>query len=238
MKDMPPVLTFIMLLLPAIFLSCKTAHTPIEYKPNNEKGPVIIILSGQTGPDYYHKFASELGGLGYYVVMHDSNVFKLRDHTACESKLSEIIHTATRSPNALPGRVAIIGYSMGGGIALAYASNRPELVSLIIAYYPMTFYAGLGVDINALPERFKVPITVFQGGSDYHFLNCCSADRISKISELARKKGADFNLVIYPNAGHGFNLATILYDKTSDEDSWEKTIQLLKKRHPLPAKKD
>ena len=231
------------LIVLTIFGMGNIACRQFEFKPVNEKGPVVIIVSGYSGPDYYLKFASRLSESGYYTIVYDVHDFVL-NKTAIELKLSEVINKAQLSPNALPGKVAIIGYSMGGGLALAYAANRHDSVSNVIAYYPMThsddsFSFIKENEIETLPGRFKVPVFIFQGESDFYY-NCCTADRIKRLSVAAKQKRADFNFVIYPGVGHGFNLGTKgsqYYNQNYDEDSWQKTMELLKKYHPLPNKR-
>jgi dienelactone hydrolase len=229
------------LLLPALFFfSCAiTSHDHFEFKPINKNGPVVIILSGGGGPNYYLEFASRLSKSGYYAIVFDSRDFMLSDKTAIELKLSEVINKTKLSPNALPGMVAVIGYSRGGGLALAYATNRQDSVSIVIAYYPNIagpFSFIQKNEIETLPDRFKVPVFVFQGTADDYY-DCCRVDRIQKIGAAAKEKGADFNYVLYPGVGHGFNLATdgrlFQYNQYYDEDSWQKTMELLKKYHPL-----
>ena len=37
--------------------------------PDSGVGPIVIVISGQTGPNSYPKYASELAGLGFYSVL-------------------------------------------------------------------------------------------------------------------------------------------------------------------------
>ena len=52
------------------------------------------------------------------------------------------IERAQRSPKALPGKTVVIGFSMGGGGALTYAAGMPDLVSAVVAYYPIDQECG------------------------------------------------------------------------------------------------
>lgn len=229
----------VLLLLMFFLFSCAITDYHFEFKPVDEKGPVVIILSGGNGTKSYVEFASRLSKSGYYAIVYDARDFMLNDKTAIELKLSEVINKAKLSPNALPGKVAVIGYSRGGGLALAYATNRQDSVSIVITYYPNI---GLSPfiqknEIETLPARFKVPVFILQGAVDEYY-DCCRADRIKRMGVVAKEKGIDFNYVIYPGVGHGFNLVTdgrlFQYNKHYDEDSWQKTMELLKKYLPLP----
>lgn len=79
------------------------------YAPASERAPVVVLISGQTGPASYQTYASEVARLG---------------------NLRKTIERAQRSPNAVPGRTAVIGFFLGGGGALAYATTLPDLLSL------------------------------------------------------------------------------------------------------------
>jgi len=50
-----------------------------------------------------------------------------------------------------------------------------------------------------------------------------------------------FELVVYPEANHGFNLKTGasgepmgVYREDDDRDAWRRTVDMLKLYHPLP----
>jgi len=55
-------------------------------------------------------------------------------------------------------------------------------------------------------------------GTDDRYFNCCLEERIRAMSLNARKKGKDFELIVYPEAGHGFNLGP-MKNKELDADS-------------------
>ena len=43
------------------------------YVPPAGKGPIVVVLSGATGPRLYDRFSAALAREGYYVVLLDSN---------------------------------------------------------------------------------------------------------------------------------------------------------------------
>lgn len=55
-------------------------------------------------------------------------------------------------------------------------------------------------------------------GTDDRYFNCCLVERIRAMSLNAREKGKDFELIVYPEAGHGFNLGP-MKNKELDADS-------------------
>lgn len=65
---------------------------------------------------------------------------------------------------------------------------------------------------------------------------------MARAMEVAAKViGARFELVVYPEATHGFNLETgargepaSAYRREDDRDAWRRTVEMLKLYHPLP----
>jgi dienelactone hydrolase len=207
------------------------ATGPTSIKPNTERRPVVIMLSGADGPFHYNEFSDKLEKLGYYVLLLDSRKFPYEDTESCKLKLSEEINRALSSPNAISGKVVVIGYSLGGWIALSAASNMPKNVSTVIAYYPNTKWIK---DLKAFANRFEVPILVFQGEADI-FRNCCTIERIREISFAAKERGKNFDLVVYPGVGHCFNVQrnpSFIFYSISAADSWQRTLDALKKYYP------
>jgi hypothetical protein len=80
-------------------------ETPSQtaYIPPNGRGPVVVILSGATGPRLYDAFAAALAKEGYYVVLLDGN--EVRRNAAGEASLRRAIEQAQKAPNAIPGKI-------------------------------------------------------------------------------------------------------------------------------------
>ena len=39
------------------------------FLPKNDKGPVVVVISGQSGPSNYRGYATQVAGLGYYTAL-------------------------------------------------------------------------------------------------------------------------------------------------------------------------
>ena len=131
------------------------------YAPANGPGPIIMVISGQTGPTSYQSYAAELAKLGYYsVLLTGADI--LNPALTGPANLKKAIERAQRSPNAVKGKVAVIGFSLGGGGALYQATAIPDLVSMVVAYYPAT--STWSKKIDSLVKRFKVPVLMMAAG--------------------------------------------------------------------------
>jgi dienelactone hydrolase len=211
----------------------QTAYAPTSGRP----GRVVILVSGQTGPASYRAYASELAGLGYYVVLLDGKDILNPAHTGPEN-LTKAIERARGAPDAAPGKVAVIGFSLGGGGALYNAAARSEAVSMVVAYYPYT--KSWANRIDDLVKRFKVPVLVLAGGAD-RFQDCCLVGSARAMESSARARGLPFELVVYEQAEHGFNLQQgahgepqRAYRQADARDAWRRTLEMLARYEPLP----
>jgi dienelactone hydrolase len=191
------------------------------YVPPAGKGPIVVVLSGATGPRLYDRFSAALAREGYYVVLLDSN--EVRRNAAGAENLSRAIARSQNAPNAIAGKVGLIGLSLGGEIALSRAADMPESVAVVVVYYPSTSFVSNAGD---LARRFRVPILMLAGEQDrYH--NCCLIETARAIEGAAKERQASFTLVSYPSAEHGFNLAVPAYRAQDDADAWKRTIEAL-----------
>jgi dienelactone hydrolase len=205
-----------------------------EFVPPGGQGPVVMLISGSSGPHNYVFLANDLASRGYYVVLSDGHAFPVDDATGREN-LQRMITEAQRSPHAVPGKVGVVGLSLGGGDVLAYASTLPDLVSVAVAYYPAT---------KSLPNKddlirhWTVPTLVFAGDrdDDPQQGGCCMIDTIQAMAAAAKDRGDPFDLVVYPGVHHGFNLPiSFKFDRYATEDAWQRTLATLHRHLGSPS---
>lgn len=176
-----------------------------EYEPPNGKGRVVVVVSGQTGPGNYADFARDIAEQGYLAVLVDGNDFWGLGGDR-ETLLHGVITRAQQLPHALPGKVAVVGFSLGGASSLGYATRWPDLVSAVVTYYPLTRHI---VDPGNFVSRIRVPTLVLAGGYDV-YRNCCPIEKARELERAAKANGGEgtLELVEYPYAGHGFVIKT------------------------------
>ncbi len=138
------------------------------YKPEAGKGPAVIIISGNVGTPPYRWFAIDVTKLGYTAILVHGGGTLASEADSAES-LRKVIADSQRDPRVVPGKVAVIGFSLGGGAALLHASPLSASVASVVAFYPNIRYMS---DIGAAAARVAVPTLVLAGERDT-YLNCC-----------------------------------------------------------------
>ena len=206
------------LLAAALAAPCAPAQE--EIAPPQGNGHVVVFVSGIMGPKHDKALSEALAALGYDVYVCDGRQLVKTQG----SSLRAIIQAAQQSPHALPGKVALVGISLGGGFALALGSEWPDIVAADIVWYPAT---GFAARLAGFTRRMSVPVLMFAGESD-HFENCCLIETARAIETSAKANNAPFELVTYPGADHDFIKGGRNYNPTAYEDALNRTAVKLK----------
>lgn len=71
--------------------------------------------------------------------------------------------------------------------------------------------------------------------------DCCVIESMHAMEAAAKSNSAPFELVVYPEANHGFNLESgalgepmRAYRPNDARDAWRRTIEMLKHYHSVP----
>lgn len=196
-----------------------------EFEPPNGQGRVVIVISGQSGPGSYAYYAKDIAGRGYHTVLVDGNDFWKADESG-GALLEGVIASAQRSPHALPGKVAVIGFSLGGASSLVYATRMPALVSAVVTYYPATYFITNPGDFVS---RIKVPTLMFAGVLDT-YKDCCLIETARRLAGAAKASKVTLSVIEYPGAAHGW---AIKYSKewrgNDAADAFRRTLDHLRR---------
>ena len=202
----------------------------IIFNPAKPKAPIVVMLSGQTGPPNYEFYAKKIAALGYYTVLIDGKDILNSQGTGAQNLQKTIARTQT-AEQAIPGKVAIISFSQGGGGSLAHAITLPDQISMIAAHYPATNWIK---DARAYGRRVRVPLLIMSGELDRYNNNCCGIESMRDLEAGAKAASAPVELVSYANADHGFNLMGKQFRSDDAADAWKRVVDMLTKYQPLP----
>jgi len=206
------------LLVMAVFACCAQAQE--EIAPPQGKGHVVVFLSGMAGIKHEKVLAQAISALGYDVVVYDGRAMERSPSIT----LRTAIQNAQQMPHALPGKVALVGVSLGGGFALAFGSRWPDLVAVDIVWYPAT---GFVKRIPGFARVITVPVLMFAGESD-RYMDCCLIGTARTLAADAATANAPFDLISYPGADHDFVKGGSNYNSAAYTDSLTRTAAKLK----------
>ncbi|MEO8526698.1 MAG: dienelactone hydrolase family protein [Caldimonas sp.] len=208
------------------------------YAPPGSGGPIVVVASGNSGTDLYREFSATLAARGYYVVLVDGKDISIRPHDPSgkdgAANLRKVLATAESAEKAMPGKVALVGFSIGGIGVLGFGAPLKEQVSAVVLFYPAITFVGS--DLLPMASAMQVPTLVFAGGAD-RFNNCCLLETMRALE--GARKSAPFELIVYPEAGHGFNLhapAPLVFRQQDADDAWARTLAFLDRYQPVKVK--
>jgi len=206
----------------ATLFAASTASAQKEFPPpGGGKARVVVVASGMSGPEHYETVAKEFTKLGYDVVLFDGNPMEGTNGVGVKDAITQ----ALAMPHALPGKVALVGFSLGGGMVLFYGSQYSDRVAGVVAWYPANAFIK---NIPGFVAHTKVPVLVFAGEKDHFRDSCCTADKSRALGDAAKAGGLDFQVFTYPGADHDFVKDGAHYKAEAYDDALAKTNAALK----------
>ena len=196
-----------------------------EYVPKAGTGRVVVVVSGQTGASNYTSISQDFADAGYYTVLVDGNDLWIKGGGGGKLLLG-VIERAQASPHALPGKVGVVAFSLGGAVGLTYATRMPEHVATVVVMYPLTNFIKEPDDFVG---KIKVPVLMLAGTADT-YKSCCVIEKARELADAASKNpdvAPLFVLHEYEGADHGFNMNTS-HQRALVADSRDRAIAQLR----------
>ena len=203
----------------ACLTAASVARAQQEFPPPQGKGRVVVLAAGTSGPARYTTVAREIAELGYDVVLFDGNQLSGITGDAARTDIIE----AQQMPHALPGKVALVGFSMGGGIYLYFATQWPDLVADAVVWYPVNSFIH---DVPGFVDRLKVPVLLFAAAKERG--GCCVVDLDRALATASTAAGKSFKFVLYPDADHDFVKGEDRYNPKDYSDAFKQMADNLK----------
>lgn len=144
------------------------------------------------------------------------------------SDLDAAVAWAKKSAKGDANKLAITGFCWGGRIVWLYAAHNPQLKAGVAWYgrlvgSPDELHPTHPVDIAA---QLKAPVLGLYGGKDTGI----PQDTIEKMRSAVKAAGGKSEIVVYPEAGHGFNADYRPgYDKSAAQDGFRRLQEWFKK---------
>lgn len=166
-------------------------------------------------PDFYHGKHAGFGepDLAQKLMME----LDLRQ-TATDAKGAAAYLTAHAATSS--ERIGVIGFCMGGMLALMTGTLAPELIGAVVDCY--------GVPPQRKPDYAKlkgIPVLGIFGGADEHVM-----EAVPTLEADLRAAGAPFQKRVYANAGHAFlnEQRSDTYRPEDANDAWPRITAFLK----------
>ncbi len=187
--------------------------------------PAVALIHSCLGlPGNRAAFAATLASWGYVALYVDEfaprglNETCSVDFPVGPADAAAALAYLERQPFVDARRVAIVGFSQGGDVALAVAASPPRSLRLraAAAYYPPC--------ANRQGETLAVPTLILVSAAD-------SVTPAADCRRLAKTQPGDIELIVLPGAEHGFDLPefaggrpvlgmTLKYDPETAKRAW------------------
>jgi carboxymethylenebutenolidase len=198
-------------------------------EPANRKGklPTILVVHENRGLNPHIEDIARRVALEGYVAFAPDALYPLGGYPGDEDKARELFPkldqaktradfiAAAHALAALPqgtGKVGVVGFCYGGGIANYLATQLPDLAAAV-PFYGMQPPAA---DV----ARIRAPLLIHDAGKDERILAGWPA------YEAALKANhVDYQHFVYPGVEHGFNNDTTpRYDEAAAKLAWGRTM--------------
>ena len=175
--------------------------------------PGVLVVHGGAGLDEHARgrarrfaesgfvaFACDMYGEGVTgnrerIVRHIGDL--RNDRTALVRRVQSAIEILS-SRAEVDGRIAAVGYCFGGMIVLEYARSGTTIGGVV------SVHGNLETTSPAEPSSIRARILVCHGALDPHV----PMSQVTTFAEEMKNAGADYQLIVYGNAMHGFTHET------------------------------
>ena len=205
----------------------------VAYPPTKDRAPAVIIgfeWWGLTG--HMRAVARRLAREGgYVVIVPDLYHGKVADDPDQAHVLMRGLETDAanhdldaamawlRASPKVKGRIGVMGFCMGGGVALDFGLHNPDLSAVVM------FYGHPNTDATAL-AALKAPVMAHFGQLD----DGIPQAKIDAFSDAMKKAGRTLKVFTYPGAGHAFmNDTRPSYNPDAARQAWARTMEFFQK---------
>jgi len=204
-------------------------------RPAGAKGklPVVLVVHENRGLNPHIEDIARRLALDGFLAFAPDALAPLGGYPGDEDKARELFGkldqgktradfiAAVRALQALPegnGKVGVVGFCYGGGVANYLAAQVPDLAAAV------PFYGGHPPTEEV--ARIKAPLLIHFAGTD---------ERINagwpKYEEALKAIGARYEAFVYAGTQHGFNNDTTpRFDTAAAKLAWDRTIAFFKKQ--------
>jgi carboxymethylenebutenolidase len=136
-----------------------------------------------------------------------------------------VIDWLDRTGSARTGRLAVVGYCMGGGYALRAAGTFPDRVAVAASFHGGSLATDTPDSPHLLAPRIRAKVYIGAAEIDPSF----PGEQQKRLRQALAEAGVEHTLEIYEGAKHGFAVTGHLaYDRDASERHWQRLLTLLR----------
>lgn len=201
------------------------------------RGSVVILHDIYGASEFYRDLARRYAAHGYAGYLPDlfarqgalpertrEAAFERRSRWSQQQSIADIRATLDLVESQGTGKIATVGFCMGGTLVMLMAVREPRLDGGVIYYgFPANVVDDGGEHFAPIEEAERVghPLLGFWGDQDHGV----GMDNVDVYRSALYAAGKPFDFTIYPGLPHGF----LTFDASSANhagsiDSWDKTL--------------
>jgi carboxymethylenebutenolidase len=171
---------------------------------NGQRFPAVLGLYGFGGShDTMSEPAGQLAGQGFAVyvlhyfdrtgIVEPDKATLVRHFPAWMKTLWDAVSYVERQPQVDPAHIGLIGFSLGGYLAVCNAAIDPRIQAVV------EFFGGIPKEMKLFMRRL-CPMLILHGEAD----PIIPVTEAYYLKDALEKKGVPWEMQIYPGVGHGF----------------------------------
>jgi carboxymethylenebutenolidase len=209
-------------------------HTCDGYLAGDGTGPGVIVIQEWWGlVPHITDVADRFAAAGFTVLAPDLYHGESSTEPDGAGKLMMALNLETAAKD-LSGAVAllqqktgrdkvgVVGYCMGGGLALVLATQRPDAVAAAAPYYGAIPWASVQPDWSALTAKVVGEYAELDGWA--------SPDAAQALETQLRELGKDATMHVHAGADHAFfnDARPEVYDAAASATAFDRTVGLFR----------